>query len=177
NMTMAESIKAYVEEASSVDLFDLDQARSLCEKLGLTTQKRWDAGEIQLCLFEEKVEHQLIQPTFITRYPTSVSPLARACDDDASVTERFELFVGGYELANGFSELNDPQDQAARFQAQVEAKNQGDDEAMSYDEDYILALEYGLPPTAGNGIGIDRLVMLLTDAASIRDVILFPLMR
>lgn len=134
-------------------------------------------AKLQTMLFEEAVEHQLIQPTFITRYPIEVSPLSRRSDDDAAYTDRFELFVAGRELANGFSELNDPEDQAERFRAQVAALDAGDDEAMHFDADYIRALEYGMPPTAGQGIGIDRLVMLLTDSASIRDVLLFPHMR
>jgi lysyl-tRNA synthetase class II len=129
---------------------------------------------VQLEIFEQTVEHQLRDPTFITAYPTEVSPLARRNDADPSITDRFELFVGGREIANGFSELNDPEDQAERFRKQVEAKAAGDDEAMHYDADYIRALEYGLPPTAGEGIGIDRLVMLFADAPSIRDVLLFP---
>jgi lysyl-tRNA synthetase class 2 len=134
-------------------------------------------GKLLLEIFEKTVEHTLVQPTFITQYPTEVSPLARANDHDPEVTDRFELFVGGKELANGFSELNDPEDQAARFRAQVEALAHGDDEAMHFDADYIRALEYGLPPTGGLGVGIDRLVMLLADVPSIRDVLLFPYMR
>ena len=134
-------------------------------------------GKLLTELFEKTVEGKLSQPTFITEYPTEVSPLARRNDADADVTDRFEFFVGGREVANGFSELNDPDDQAARFKAQVAAKDAGDDEAMLYDADYIRALEYGLPPTAGVGIGIDRLVMFFTDSASIRDVLLFPQMR
>jgi lysyl-tRNA synthetase class 2 len=132
---------------------------------------------LQLKLFEETTEAKLIQPTFIVAHPTDVSPLARRNDADPAVTDRFELFITGRELANGFSELNDPEDQADRFRSQADAKAAGDEEAMFYDADYVRSLEYGLPPTAGEGIGIDRLVMLFTDSASIRDVILFPQMR
>ena len=128
-------------------------------------------------IFEETAEHKLDQPTFITEYPWEVSPLARRNDNDPFITDRFEFFVGGRELANGFSELNDAEDQAARFRRQVEEKDAGDDEAMHYDADYINALEYGLPPTAGEGIGIDRLVMLFTNSHTIKDVILFPHMK
>ena len=134
-------------------------------------------GILQLKLFEATTEEKLVQPTFIIAHPTDVSPLARANDADPTITDRFELFITRREIANGFSELNDPEDQAARFLAQAKAKEAGDEEAMYYDADYIRALEYGLPPTAGEGIGIDRLVMLLTDSPSIRDVILFPQLK
>jgi len=134
-------------------------------------------GAILTEIFELKVESKLIQPTFITQYPTEVSPLARKNDKDPNVTDRFEFFIYGREIANAFNELNDPEDQAQRFQKQVEALHKGDDEAMHFDQDYINALEHGMPPTAGEGIGIDRLVMLLTDSASIRDVILFPQLK
>ena len=134
-------------------------------------------GSLQMALFDETVEKKLIKPTFIIDYPTEISPLARASDVNPDITERFELFIAGRETANGFSELNDPDDQAARFRAQVERKGHGDDEAMYYDADYVTALEYGLPPTAGCGIGIDRFMMLLTDAPTIRDVLLFPALR
>jgi lysyl-tRNA synthetase class 2 len=132
---------------------------------------------VQIEIFEKTVEHRLAQPTFITAYPTEVSPLARRNDNDPFVTDRFEFFVAGREIANGFSELNDPEDQAERFRQQVEDKDAGDDEAMHYDADYIVALEHAMPPTAGEGVGIDRLVMLFADKPSIRDVLLFPHMR
>jgi lysyl-tRNA synthetase class 2 len=137
----------------------------------------YGAGKLLTEIFEKTVEAKLLDPTFITEYPTEVSPLARRSDANPEVTDRFEFFVGGREIANGFSELNDPDDQAARFKMQAAAKDAGDHEAMFFDADYIRALEYGMPPTAGAGIGIDRLVMFLTDSASIRDVLLFPQMR
>ena len=140
-------------------------------------QSAWGAGKWLCEIFEATAEEKLDQPTFITEYPWEVSPLARRNDENSFITDRFEFFVGGRELANGFSELNDAEDQAARFRKQVEEKDAGDDEAMHYDEDYIQALEYGMPPTAGEGIGIDRLVMLFTDSPTIKDVILFPHMK
>ncbi|MCW8974407.1 MAG: lysine--tRNA ligase, partial [Sedimenticola sp.] len=156
---------------------DLTQARALAEKLGIPLKPSYGLGKVQIEIFEKTAEHRLMNPTFITAYPTEVSPLARRNDDDPFVTDRFEFFVGGREIANGFSELNDAEDQAERFRMQVEEKEAGDDEAMHFDADYVRALEHGLPPTAGEGIGIDRLVMLFTDSPSIRDVLLFPHMR
>src|SRR5204863_8612090 len=151
-------------------------SRKLSElKIEHKSDQGW--GALQLMLFEAHAEKQLIQPTFVTDFPAEVSPLARRRDADPGLTDRFELFIDAKEIANGFSELNDPEDQAARFLEQAKAKEAGDVEAMHFDADYIRALEYGLPPTAGAGLGIDRLVMLLTDSASIRVVILFPQMR
>ncbi len=159
-------------------LWDIDQAAEIIRnKLKMTVKPIWGIGKLHTIIFEETVETQLRQPTFITEYPAEVSPLARRSDSNPALTDRFELFIVGREIANGFSELNDAEDQAARFMEQVQQKEAGDDEAMHYDADYIRALEHGLPPTAGEGIGIDRFVMLLTDAPSIRDVILFPQMR
>ena len=176
-MTVVESILKYNPDLDAVSLDSIDYCREVANKLGVSVESNWGIGRLHIEIFEETVEHQLMQPTFITAYPTEVSPLSRRNDDNPLVTDRFEFFIGGRELANGFSELNDPEDQAERFRKQVEEKESGDDEAMHYDADYIRALEYGLPPAAGEGIGIDRLVMLLTNSASIRDVILFPHMR
>lgn len=176
-ITVFDSILQYNPEISAEQLADEQAARDIAKKLGIELKDSWGLGKVQIEIFEKTVEHLLDQPTFITAYPTEVSPLARRSDDDPLVTERFEFFVGGRELANGFSELNDAEDQAERFLAQVAEKDAGDEEAMHYDHDYVRALEYGLPPTAGEGIGIDRLVMLFTDSSSIRDVLLFPHMR
>jgi lysyl-tRNA synthetase class 2 len=176
-MTVLESILHFNPDITAEQLSDESAARTLAKGLGIELKDSWGLGKVQLEIFEKTAEHLLDQPTFITAYPTEVSPLARRNDDDPFVTDRFEFFVGGRELANGFSELNDSEDQAERFLAQVAEKDAGDEEAMHYDHDYIRALEYGLPPTAGEGIGIDRLVMFLTDSPSIRDVLLFPHMR
>jgi lysyl-tRNA synthetase class 2 len=159
------------------ELRDREAMAAHAQRLGVQVKPGYGWGKLLLEIFEHTVEHTLIQPTFITDHPVEVSPLARESDTDKGITDRFELFINGKEIANGFSELNDPEDQAARFQAQVEAKEGGDDEAMHFDADYIRALEYGLAPTGGLGIGIDRLVMLLTGSTSIRDVLLFPYMR
>ncbi|HHI93800.1 MAG TPA: lysine--tRNA ligase [Gammaproteobacteria bacterium] len=176
-MTIVESILHYNPDLQLENLQTLDAARLAAESLKIPLKDSYGLGKVQIEIFEKTVEHKLKDPTFITAYPTEVSPLARRSDEDPFVTDRFEFFVGGRELANGFSELNDAEDQAERFRKQVEEKEAGDDEAMHYDEDYITALEHGMPPTAGEGIGIDRLVMLFTDSPSIRDVLLFPHMR
>ncbi|RMJ05513.1 Lysine--tRNA ligase, heat inducible [Marinobacter litoralis] len=176
-LTVVDAILRYNPEFTREQLADEAQARELAKGLGIKVKDIWGLGKVQIEIFEETAEHRLMQPTFITEYPKEVSPLARCKDSDPFVTERFEFFVGGREIANGFSELNDAEDQAERFKAQVAEKDAGDDEAMFYDDDYVMALEYGLPPTAGEGIGIDRLAMMLTDSPSIRDVILFPAMR
>ena len=176
-ISVFDSILHYNDDISAQQLSDDPAARLIAKNLGIEVKDSWGLGKVQIEIFEKTVEHLLDQPTFITAYPTEVSPLARRNNDDPFVTDRFEFFVGGRELANGFSELNDAEDQAERFLAQVAEKDAGDEEAMHYDHDYIRALEYGLPPTAGEGIGIDRLVMLFTDSSSIRDVLLFPHMR
>ncbi len=176
-MTVKESILHFNPDVSEADLDDLDRARAVAGRLDIPLKDTWGLGKVWIEIFEKTVEHRLMDPTFITAYPTEVSPLARRNDADPFVTDRFEFFVGGREIANGFSELNDAEDQAERFRKQVEEKAAGDEEAMFFDEDYITALEHGMPPTAGEGIGIDRLVMLFTDSPSIRDVLLFPHMR
>lgn len=176
-MTVLEAIIAFNPDINITELANLDSAKKIAERLQISIDATAGLGKVQLEIFEKTVEHRLQDPTFITAYPAEVSPLARRNDQDPFITDRFEFFVGGRELANGFSELNDPDDQAERFKQQVSAKNAGDQEAMHFDADYINALEYGLPPTAGEGIGIDRLAMLFADVTSIRDVILFPHMR
>ncbi len=176
-MTVFESILKHNENINNDDLQSLDKIRNVAEKLDIPVEDNYGLGKIQIEIFEKTVESKLLTPTFITQFPTEVSPLARKNNNNPFVTDRFEFFIAGREIANGFSELNDPEDQAERFKKQVEEKNAGDAEAMHFDDDYIKALEYGMPPTAGEGIGIDRLVMFLTDSSSIRDVILFPHMR
>lgn len=176
-LTVKQAILEYNAGLSASDLEDEEKARAAAIALGIAPEQHWGLGKIWIEIFENTVENNLQQPTFITAYPTEVSPLSRRSDDDPFVADRFEFFVGGRELANGFSELNDPDDQAARFRVQTKSRDAGDQEAMYYDADYIRALEYGMPPAAGEGIGIDRLVMLFTDSPSIRDVLLFPHMR
>jgi len=176
-MTIKEAILHFNPDLKAAQLDTLESCRAVASALNIPLQASWGTGKVQIEIFEKTAESRLKNPTFITAYPTEVSPLARRSDVDPLVTDRFEFFVGGREIANGFSELNDAEDQAERFRAQMEDKARGDEEAMPFDEDYITALEHGLPPTAGEGIGIDRLVMLLTDAPSIRDVLLFPHMR
>ena len=174
---LEEAVRECNPEISVADCRDRDALAAHCARLKIHVKPSYGWGKLLLEIFEKTVEADLIQPTFITHYPVEVSPLARESDTEPGITDRFELFIGGKEIANGFSELNDPEDQAARFRAQVEAKEGGDDEAMHYDADYIRALEVGLPPTGGLGVGIDRLVMMLTGSTSIRDVLLFPYMR
>jgi lysyl-tRNA synthetase class 2 len=174
---MDDAVLEHNPQIARQDLRDREAMAAHCARLGIPVKGAHGWGKLLLEIFEKTVEAKLVQPTFITAHPVEVSPLARASDADPGITDRFELFIGGKEIANGFSELNDPEDQAARFQAQVDALADGDDEAMHFDADYIRALEYGMPPTGGLGVGIDRFVMLLADAGSIRDVMLFPYMR
>lgn len=176
-LTIIQAIQKFHPEYTDAQLNDRTALIEKLQKLGITYNPNDGIGGLQLSLFDETTEHLLFEPTFIIDYPAEVSPLARRNEDNPEITDRFELYIAGREIANGFSELNDPEDQAARFQEQVKAKEAGDAEAMHYDADYIRALEYGLPPTAGEGIGIDRLVMLFADSPSIRDVILFPQLR
>jgi lysyl-tRNA synthetase class 2 len=178
-LTIVEAIRKYTDAGDNVG--NREWLINALRKLGMTEEKERlssrSLASLQVLFFEEKVEEQLWQPTYIMEHPTEISPLARANDERPEVTERFELYITGREMANGFSELNDAEDQAARFAAQVNAKDAGDDEAMFFDHDFVRALEYGMPPTGGCGVGIDRLIMLLTDSPSIRDVILFPALR
>ena len=174
--SMADAVVAHTD-LSAGDVAVASRLDAALRGMNLTPEPDWGPGRMLTEIFEARVEHRLVQPTFVTGYPTEVSPLARRREDDPDVTDRFEYFVAGREFANGFSEINDPDDQAARFRAQAQRAQRGDLEAMHYDGDYVTALEYGMPPTAGEGVGIDRLVMLLTDAPSIRDVLLFPHLR
>jgi lysyl-tRNA synthetase class 2 len=176
-LSITQAIQKFHPEYTDLQLNDRTYLIKKLESLNISYKPEDGIGKLQLSLFDETTEHLLMDPTFIVDYPSDVSPLARRNDKNPEVTDRFELYITGREMANGFSELNDPEDQAARFQEQVRAKESGDKEAMHYDGDYIRALEHGLPPTAGEGIGIDRLIMLLTDSPSIRDVILFPHLR
>ena len=176
-LSIVDAILKYAPDIQLEQLQSLESAQQLCQQHNIKHPEAAGLGKLQMLLFEELAEKELIQPTFVTAFPTEVSPLARANDQDPFITDRFELYIAGQEIANGFSELNDPEDQAERFRKQVEEGKAGDDEAMSYDADYITALEHGLPPTAGEGIGIDRLAMLFTDSPSIREVILFPQLR
>ncbi|CAD5844224.1 lysyl-tRNA synthetase [Escherichia coli] len=176
-LTMRESIIKYGNGITLTDIDDIQSASLTARKLGITVEPSWGVGRLQSEIFEEVVEQHLIQPTFITEYPAEISPLARRNDKNPLYTDRFEFFIGKREIGNGFSELNDAEDQAERFKEQVKAKEAGDEEAMYYDEDYVTALEYGMPPTAGLGIGIDRMIMLFTNCHTIRDVIMFPALR
>jgi len=176
-ISVEDSVRKFNPELADADLWDAETLKNACAERDIHIDDSWGEGKVLIELFEATVESKLLDPTFITSYPTEVSPLSRRNDENPLITDRFELFISGREIANGFSELNDPEDQAARFQEQVSQKDAGDLEAMHFDADYIRALEYGMPPTAGEGIGIDRLVMLFTDSPSIRDVLLFPHMR
>ena len=175
--SLSDLVLEYNPKLTEVDLTNLDNLRAFAESIKIAVKEEWREGKILLEIFEKTVEEKLIQPTFVIQYPVEVSPLSRRNNDNPSIADRFELFIGGKELANGFCELNDPDDQAQRFHDQVKAKADGDEEAMGFDEDYITALEHGMPPAVGVGLGIDRLVMMLTNQSSIRDVILFPQLK
>jgi lysyl-tRNA synthetase class 2 len=175
--TLNDLVLEHNSDLSVDDLTSLDKLRSYSKTINVSYKDSWGAGKILLEIFEKSVEANLIQPTFVTEYPVEVSPLSRRNNENPLIADRFELFIGGKEIANGFCELNDPDDQAERFKEQVKAKADGDDEAMGFDEDYITALEHGMPPAVGVGVGIDRLVMMLTNQSSIRDVILFPQLK
>jgi len=176
-LSVTDSIRKYCGIEDEEAFVSAESVAALANSLDVHFDENWPKGKILMEIFDQKVESELDQPTFITEYPIEVSPLARCNEENPEITDRFELIIGGRELANGFSELNDPEDQAERFKEQVAQKESGDSEAMHFDHDYVTALEYGMPPTAGEGIGIDRLVMLFTDSASIKDVLLFPHMR
>ena len=176
-VTLEDALRESIAELDGGDIRDPERLRGLCERHGIEVRADYGPGKLEFELFEKTVEPKLRGPVFVTHYPAEVSPLARRTDADPFLTDRFELFIGGRELANGFSELNDPDDQAERFRDQVAARERGDNEAMFFDADYIRALEYGMPPAAGIGIGVDRLAMLITDSPSIRDVLLFPQLR
>ena len=175
--TLNDLVLEHNSDLSVDDLTSLDKLRTYSKTINVSYKDSWGAGKILLEIFEKSVEANLIQPTFVTEYPVEVSPLSRRNNENPLIADRFELFIGGKEIANGFCELNDPDDQAERFKDQVKAKADGDDEAMGFDEDYITALEHGMPPAVGVGVGIDRLVMMLTNQSSIRDVILFPQLK
>ena len=174
---LSDLVLSYNKELNEKDLDDRSALEKYLKGLGKKTDKNWGTGRFLLEIFEETVEGKLINPTFVTEYPVEVSPLSRRNPDNPQYADRFELFIGGREFANGFCELNDPDDQASRFEDQAAAKDSGDKEAMDYDKDYIIALEHGMPPAVGVGLGIDRLVMLLTNQSSIRDVLLFPQLK
>ena len=176
-ISLHESVLEFNTELNQDDLNDISKLKDFTTSKNIKIEDSYGAGKILLEIFEKTVEHNLIQPTFITHYPVEVSPLSRRNNDNPDIADRFELFIGGKELANGFCELNDPDDQSDRFKEQVKAKESGDKEAMAYDEDYITALEHGMPPAVGVGLGIDRLVMMITNNTSIRDVILFPQLK
>ena len=176
-LTVEDVIIKYNPNLDRARLREREYLVGVCDDLGIPVKDGYGPGKLQIEIFEKTCEDNLREPTFVTQYPTEVSPLSRCNDEDPFVTDRFEFFIVGREIANGFSELNDPEEQAERFRAQAASKEAGDEEAMAFDHDYIRALEYGMPPTAGIGVGIDRLVMLFTDAPSIRDVLLFPHMR